>query len=262
MGAEVTTGPSSCHCPQVQTHSQGVSHPLPWLFWDREQKLVLSEKLIPSPCPPIPLTSIPFPCPPIPLSSCSVVGCSGRSQALLGTAACQMFWLQLPAVLQLEIGREQQQRFLSWKRPGRDGICRERLRCFYQATLPLAMAPAKETCKNWDIISWAQKPQAESTCPRISFQSTWAIPPGAYGSLGAGAHRAPVAEVATRKAEGHNPCDRSLSLPCQILPCLFLALAAAVVKQRGPERLGLNGKRGSAPFPIPSGPRTQGHSSP
>lgn len=55
----MTTGPSSCHCLQVQTHSQGVSHPLPWLFWDREQKLVLSEKLFPllvhrSPSPPFP----------------------------------------------------------------------------------------------------------------------------------------------------------------------------------------------------------------
>lgn len=50
--------------------------------------------------------------------------------------------------------------------------------------------------KSWNIISWTQKPQkAENICPRIYIQSTWTILPGAHGSVGAEAYRAPVAKL-------------------------------------------------------------------
>lgn len=83
------------------------------------------------------------------------------------------------------------------------------------------MVPVKEIHKNrhknmhkirGTIISWTQKPQKEwflslgSTSRALGQSCQEHMDP-------VGAHRAPVAKLAPTKAEGHNPCQQSLSLP-------------------------------------------------
>lgn len=101
-------------------------------------------------------------------------------------------------------------------------FARKGSRVFTKLRCLLPWYQPRKHIKSWNIISWTQNPQkAENICPRIYFHSIWSILLGAHRSVGAEAYRAPVAKLATTKAEGHNLCHQSLSFPCQILPCLF-----------------------------------------